>query len=115
MQHSEPATTPFIVTEPLPDPLPASRLQVGDTFAFPEDPTPLTVLNARADSRFNGFRLLHVDGSDLPLCIRETEDVRPLRMPRTFHLHCLLCGAETRSDLDLATNGEPKILVCARH
>ncbi|WP_116211677.1 hypothetical protein [Streptomyces olivoreticuli] len=115
MQHSEPATTPFVITNPLPDPLAASKLQVGDTFAFPEDPTPLTVLSARADSHFNGFLLLRVDGSDLPLCIRETEDVRPLRMPRTFHLPCVLCGEVTRSDLDLATNGEPRLLVCARH
>ncbi|MEU5426517.1 hypothetical protein AB0H73_13040 [Streptomyces olivoreticuli] len=115
MTTSSPAAPPFVVTVRLPEFLPASRLHPGDSFAFPEDPTPLIILNARPDYLYSGFLRLDIDGEDLPLCIRETEGIRPLRLPRTYELTCQLCGHLAAGRIDIAALGEPRFLICGNH
>ncbi|MGI5526887.1 hypothetical protein ACQEVX_05470 [Streptomyces syringium] len=115
MTTTSPATPPFVVTVSLPDLLPASRLQPGDTFAFPDTPTPLIVLNTHREHDYSGFLRLDLDGQDQPLCIRETEDIRPLCLPRTYELTCPLCDHVAKGRIDIAAYGEPRILVCRKH
>ncbi|WP_367132728.1 MULTISPECIES: hypothetical protein [Streptomyces] len=49
------------------------------------------------------------------MCIRETEDIRPLRLPRTYELSCQLCDQSTQGHIDLVAHGEPRLFVCGQH
>ncbi|MHA7956378.1 hypothetical protein ACX9I7_01280 [Streptomyces sp. L500] len=109
------ATAPFTVTVRLPDTVPAKRLEPGDTFAFPEDDTPRTVLCSAPDPHHDRYRLYALDDDPLPMCMREDEPIRPVRLPRTFDLPCQLCGRTSRIAVDLAVHGEPLIRICDQH
>lgn len=112
---TRPAAASFTVTAPLPDTVPAERLEPGDTFAFPEDVTPRTVLCSGPGPRHENYRLYALDDDPLPLCMREDEPIRPVRLPRTYDLACQLCGRTSRVELDLAAHGEPVIRICDQH
>ncbi|WP_327356283.1 hypothetical protein [Streptomyces sp. NBC_01304] len=106
----------FMVTTALPAALPASRLQEGDTFALHENPGEhLLVEQTKAHPHLPSQLIITVSGKDTPITLHANEAIRPLRMPRTVHVTCQLCGRTTETHLELVANGEPKTWVCNRH
>ncbi|WP_189966484.1 hypothetical protein [Streptomyces violascens] len=106
----------FLVTTSLPDRLPASRLQQGDTFALPEHPDePLIIDLITPNPERNASLLISTRDRTAPITLHMEEPIQPLRMPRTFNVTCQLCEATTTTDLELVAHGQPKTWVCNRH
>ncbi|WP_406260547.1 hypothetical protein OIA45_19920 [Streptomyces chartreusis] len=106
----------FMVTIALPSALPASRLQVGDTFALHKNPGEhLLVEQTATHPDLPSQLIIAVSGKTTPITLHIDEPIRPLRMPRTVHVTCQLCDQSTETELELVANGEPKTWVCNRH
>ncbi|MGD3109540.1 hypothetical protein [Streptomyces sp. YGL11-2] len=109
-------TTPsngFIVTVAQSPTIQATALREGDSFALLGNDRPLTILARQR--HLQPLWLLTLEGQDVPITLRDDEQIRPLRMLRAFDLTCQLCRRTARHILDLPVHGIPQTWVCNHH